>query len=102
MMKVLLVYEIDAFRRGAARANPPPRLKEPRRRDTCLVPGMPGRVRAFQGWIALSTIDEGPDRTSGYRFVPLTTKSTSRPSQAEQRSRRAQSGMAVSAPYRAT
>jgi hypothetical protein len=39
---------------------------------------------------------------SGYLAAPLTTKSTSCPSQAEQRKRRAQSVTAVSAPYRAT
>jgi hypothetical protein len=36
------------------------------------------------------------------RAAPLTTKSASRPSQAEQRSRPAQSMTATSAPYRAT
>jgi hypothetical protein len=42
-----------------------------------------------------------PARPSGYLAAPLTTKSTSRPSQAEQRSRRAQSGTVIASPWRA-
>jgi hypothetical protein len=101
-MKVLLVYEIDAFRRDAARANPPPRLKGSRHRDTCIVRHA-GRVRAFRAWIARSTIDEGPPR-SHFRLPPrpaddeihlvtLAGRTAKRP---------AQSVTAVSAPYGAT